>query len=294
MPSSRIWSAIILASLALSAGTASGQTLVARYSKINYNYVFGAGGDSHVGGDMDEEFDPLLSDTGHLDFEDSTSGVLPGGTPYTAGTSADLDFAYAITGTISEVKSITLTSDTEVTGAVSGAGIAQMNAANEGNHLRLELNLANHRNYRLVGVISSTQPGFATYVVFQVFDGFSWVSLFNSILLPGSAGPFEISGTLPPGQYRIVSGIASGANGNQISTGSIQYTLSFSRRADMNCDGRIDGLDIQAFADALLLPATYDARNPTCNELNGDFDNNNVVTSADVAPFTQCVLNGGC
>ncbi len=66
------------------------------------------------------------------------------------------------------------------------------------------------------------------------------------------------------------------------------------RPGDMNCDGLVNGLDIQTFELAMLAPATYAATYPDCNASNGDIDANGAVTSADAAPFVACVLIGGC
>ena len=278
------------------AGSARAQTLVSRESTLNYNYVYGAGGDSHTGNNTVPDTTLLASDTEQTGDSGATSGTLPGDPPrpYSAGVSCDLEHEYAVAGPLTSFRSITATGSTLVTAASSGFGTAQMIAANPGNSLTLYFNLSAPIYYSLNGVITLDEAGFASGVALQRFDGIVWAQVFNSIFLPGGQGAFSSSGTLNPGQYRISSSIALDAFGNENKTGTYNYTLRTFIRADMNCDGKVDGLDIQAFADALLDPIAYAADYPTCNPLNGDFNNDNSVTTADVAPFTQCVLTGGC
>jgi len=61
---------------------------------------------------------------------------------------------------------------------------------------------------------------------------------------------------------------------------------------DLNCDGFVNGGDIDGFMTALLTPADYPVEYPTCHLLNGDFDASTSVTTADVGPFIQRLLNG--
>ncbi|TWT41118.1 hypothetical protein RAS1_38110 [Phycisphaerae bacterium RAS1] len=54
---------------------------------------------------------------------------------------------------------------------------------------------------------------------------------------------------------------------------------------DMNCDGRTDILDINAFLLAISNPAAYAALYPDCNILNGDMNGDGVVNILDINPF---------
>lgn len=58
-------------------------------------------------------------------------------------------------------------------------------------------------------------------------------------------------------------------------------------RGDMNCDGNVNGDDIDGFIIALLDPAGYSSQFATCDIHNGDFTGDNLVTSSDVSPFIQ-------
>ncbi|MCZ6817277.1 MAG: hypothetical protein O7F76_11380, partial [Planctomycetota bacterium] len=64
--------------------------------------------------------------------------------------------------------------------------------------------------------------------------------------------------------------------------------------ADMNCDGNIDGLDVQAYLLAVLDPVQFEVDFPDCNVNNGDLNTDGHVDSGDNAAFAQCLVNGGC
>jgi len=54
---------------------------------------------------------------------------------------------------------------------------------------------------------------------------------------------------------------------------------------DMNCDGKIDGLDIQAFVTAMLAPTQYATTYVDCTILNADVNLDAEIDTADIAPF---------
>lgn len=62
-------------------------------------------------------------------------------------------------------------------------------------------------------------------------------------------------------------------------------------KGDMNCDGRIDGADIQAFGLAMLNPASYDATYPHCLIANADVDLDTAIDMDDITPFVQLLVN---
>lgn len=286
--------ALIVGVVGLSAAATYGQVLTARSSTLNYNYVFGAGADSHTGNDNIPDTNLLASDMEAMGFADSTSGVLPGGTPYSAGAACDLAHEYAISGAFPIIRSIHASGSTQVDTSISGAGIANMNSSNPGNRLLFNFDLAAPLRYRLTGSITLTQPSSASYVAMQRFDGITWAQVHNTLFLPGGQGALNYGGTLTPGSYRIDAALGVSAFGSASNTGTYQYAFTAQRRGDMNCDGRVDGLDVQAFVVALLNPAGYPSVYPECDPLNGDMDASATVDSADAAPFVQCVLSGGC
>ncbi|MBE7508478.1 MAG: hypothetical protein HS101_19660 [Planctomycetia bacterium] len=64
--------------------------------------------------------------------------------------------------------------------------------------------------------------------------------------------------------------------------------------ADMNCDGLVNGLDVDGFTLAVLNPVAYAAESPDCNILNGDINQDGNTDFADKDSFVVCVINSGC
>lgn len=62
--------------------------------------------------------------------------------------------------------------------------------------------------------------------------------------------------------------------------------------ADMNCDGAVNGNDIDNFVMALLDEPAYRSVNPTCNIYHGDMNNNGSVGPEDIAAFVGAALAG--
>lgn len=274
--------------------TASAQTLTQRSSRLTYNYVYGAGGDSHVDNELLEDFTLLLSDNEQIGYTGETAGELPGKppSPYTAGVSGTIEHEYSITGSIDAIESITASGSSEVNTAYTGAGIANMSSVNPGNEIIFYFTIDSLVQYHLVGSLDLPGPTAFSGVYFQYFDSVTWQTVYSTIVLPGTEGPFDVTGTLYPGEYRIISVVGVDAYGNETETANFQYTLSMRRKGDMNCDGSINGLDVQAFVEALLDPPSYATDYPDCNPLNGDMDSNSALTTSDVEPFAQAVLIG--
>jgi len=59
---------------------------------------------------------------------------------------------------------------------------------------------------------------------------------------------------------------------------------------DVNCDTRVDGRDIAAFAAALLDPAGYPTAYPGCNILNADTNNSGMADNADIPSFITLLV----
>ncbi|MCH8806589.1 MAG: VCBS repeat-containing protein [Planctomycetes bacterium] len=62
---------------------------------------------------------------------------------------------------------------------------------------------------------------------------------------------------------------------------------------DLNCDGVLNGADIDPFFLALGDPAAYRVRFPNCDPLNGDINGDGALNGGDIDPFFQC-LGGNC
>lgn len=283
---------VVMLTAILPTAGAQAQSLTSRYSKLNFNYVFGAGADSHTGGNVVEDNVLLSTDTESTAFSDGTSGVLPNNEPYTAGAACDIHQSYSITGPLSAFKSITASADVEVESTISGAGVALMFSTNPGNELLFHFNMITSVHYDLTGNFNHPDPGVFHGVLLQRFNGFTWESAFSTFFTPN--GPFASSGFIQPGQYRMWSFIGVNVQGSQALTTSYDYALTIRRTADMNCDGLVNGRDIGPFVTALLNGPAYDSQFPDCERLNGDVNFDQAVTAADIGPFTTCVLNGGC
>lgn len=60
--------------------------------------------------------------------------------------------------------------------------------------------------------------------------------------------------------------------------------------ADMNCDGVINGKDVQPFVDAMLDESLFETRYPNCDILSGDLTGDGQVTQQDISPFLEHLL----
>ena len=79
-----------------------------------------------------------------------------------------------------------------------------------------------------------------------------------------------------------------------VDMGAFEFQVASIRRGDLNCDGAINGADIDPFFLALGDPAGYGARFPNCDILNGDMNLDGRVNGADIDPFFVCLGGGGC
>lgn len=59
---------------------------------------------------------------------------------------------------------------------------------------------------------------------------------------------------------------------------------------DLNCDGNVDGLDVEGFVSALLDAAAYTASRPDCGYFHADVNGDEVVNTLDVSPFIHLLL----
>lgn len=69
----------------------------------------------------------------------------------------------------------------------------------------------------------------------------------------------------------------------------VQFRPAF-HAGDMNCDGIVDGLDIEGFARAITDAPGYTAALPSCGYFYADVNADSVVNAADVIPFIELVM----
>lgn len=264
------------------------QVLTQRLSHLTWNYVYGAGGDSHTDAFDQQTPDPFLSDTVDSHILGWTSGVLPGGSPYTAGIECTINHSYQILGSASEIEQISATGFSSVHATVTGAGSAGMYSGNPGNELQFNFEVLHAIDYRLHGALNHPAPGAFSSVLLQRFNGFNWSYLYwSASQLPGGVGAFDVSGTLSPGQYRIWSTLSLSATGEQDFNADYSYALELAGAGgcacDLNGDGQVDDADFVLFVLGYNL---LDCSDPAMFEgCPADFNRDGVVDDSDFVSF---------
>ncbi len=70
-----------------------------------------------------------------------------------------------------------------------------------------------------------------------------------------------------------------------VDRGAYEFSPATSPLGDMNCDGSVNGFDIDPFTLALSDPAGYAAAYPACDINNGDVNVDGSVNGFDIDPF---------
>lgn len=233
---------VLVVSLAASAAIVSAQTITLRESKINRSWVYGACFDSHSGNDEFVDNTPVLSDSERHDFSAEVSGFCPGNQGYESVVRATAAHNFDITGSLSNFSRIKAEGLTYSQTGASGLGVASIFHSTPGNMIRLTFTLSTARNYHLSGF--NNFNGNASYVLFQLFDGFTWqYSPFYSLFMPDGKGFFNVSGTIGPGQYRIEGNANTNCQGNQERISSFAFNLGFDDTSSI-VQGYVDLQDI--------------------------------------------------
>lgn len=95
---------------------------------------------------------------------------------------------------------------------------------------------------------------------------------------------------VPAGQTALIRVTHFGDNAFRVGNGVFVLRTSLCRAADPNCDGKVNGLDIQAFVLALLNPAAYNAQFPTCDICHSDMNADDLVSLSDIPLFVTALL----
>lgn len=212
--------------LSAMAASASAQSLTARASTLHYAYVYGAGGDAHSDDVTIPDNAALAADAVSAAGSGSTSGVLTNGQPYSAGVGFSLSHEYTISGPLNAFTSITASGRSQVAASATGAGVAVMHAVNPGNELMFAFTLVDARDYRLTGLVDIPAPNFFSSILLQKWDGITWQPVYHTAFLPDGEGPFDHSGTLVAGDYRLISALSKSAQANQSWDNSYNYTFT--------------------------------------------------------------------
>lgn len=133
-------------------------------------------------------------------------------------------------------------------------------------------------------------------------DGFQLTQLVNQLIVSADG---TVSGWQndPPQGTRSVFRVASDASvlmafsltAGDRATCSGRLSL-FGRefpKGDSNCDGRINGFDIDAFVVAMLSPDTFEIIYPNCETDTSDCNADGIVNNFDVDPFISFVSGTG-
>lgn len=74
-------------------------------------------------------------------------------------------------------------------------------------------------------------------------------------------------------------------------TGRELWAIRWRTSGDLNCDGQVNGFDIDSFVLALVDPGAYRVAETGCEPLNGDIDHSGTLTNFDIDPFVACITN---
>lgn len=99
---------------------------------------------------------------------------------------------------------------------------------------------------------------------------------------------FDPDGDGPGGPVLVAGGRFVTAGG--LSAPKIAYWTACPLLGDLNCDGSLDSLDIEAFVLALVDPTAYAAAYPDCDAMLGDVSGDGALDLVDVAPFAALLL----
>lgn len=205
---SRNFTILISTALVGVASFATAQDLTSRSSNLNWNAVYGGGGDAFTPSDIATDSSLIASDVESLSFADSKSGFILGdpNRPWSASVAVELIHGYSILGPLDNFTKITASGQTFVAAASGGEGLANIIAQSPGNELKFEFSLAAARDVRLRGAVDLNPDGqnLSGSVILQRWDGITWATVFNSLFLPGQEGTFDNSYSLITGDYRII------------------------------------------------------------------------------------------
>lgn len=90
-------------------------------------------------------------------------------------------------------------------------------------------------------------------------------------------------------QWRVADPAAAG--GIALSNVAHLRMIPYLCGGDMNCDGIMDGADIQGFVQSILDPAGFAVEHPACNSAHGDMNGDNLVNTTDVSIFINRILS---
>jgi hypothetical protein len=97
--------------------------------------------------------------------------------------------------------------------------------------------------------------------------------------------PFALAAPTDPERTALLQALTT--PGTHHCEGDLGY-----RRGDTNCDGLVNGYDIDPFVLALTDPAAYALAYTGCPILNADCNGDGLVNGYDIDPFVVCLTSG--
>lgn len=199
---------------------ALGQSFIDSRMELNYDYVYGSGGDSHADSGRLVRTSTAASDSDSLFFSGGTSGD-----GYTASVAVNTLTNYSVVGPLNSFLELFGMGSVSGEALATGTGLALMNASNPGSQMIARFDVASARDYAFVGDIEADpgEIGAGHIVALQQFDGLVWQNLYTTWQLPGLQGHFDQTLNLQPGQYRVFSQVGIKADSNEVWSTSYSY-----------------------------------------------------------------------
>ncbi len=144
----------------------------------------------------------------------------------------------------------------------------------------------------LIGAaIHAGAPGQIGPMIIDLGPGAQWQDMQGmgiSRMITGAPFPAQYLAALQQGQTYVnlrTMAFPQGEVRGQLTEPPMQ------RMADMNCDGVVNGKDVEAFVLAVLSPADYSTRYHGCDTNNGDINGDGRIDDADVPDFAAALAN---
>jgi len=218
--------AVISVSALALATAAQSQTITSRYSNMQYDAVYGGGGDSWTPNEDVTETTLLNHDSNEMEFEDARAGFVLNNPerPWSADVSIGHYQSYEFIGPANNFQSIFTSMGSLASVGSTGEGVALMIGSQE---LTFEFTLHQETLAHLYGEVTLLPDGqnLNAQLLLQRFNGFNWDTVFNSWFLPGQEGEFDNQYNLDAGNYRILGYVANWVTGNQEQVNTVDYQL---------------------------------------------------------------------
>lgn len=209
-------SSALIASLACI--SSAQMTLTARESYFQYQYVYGNGGEVFQDNQSVSNNDLLASDIGEKTVFESGSGAN-----WAASVNFDGFHQYAVTGTVSDFSSVTMSgyahTNTEITNATADiAGV---------NKLVLDFTLASDQLMSFSGEVAQFGPTNrnSADIFLYIWSDFWSDYVFHDVFGITPNAPFSSSYLLAANDYRIVMSSYSHATGHEHAGASSSFTM---------------------------------------------------------------------